>query len=127
MTDKKILALGAGLLVLAALAGAALTIGGGADKSVPSDPPDMTFTWDPPTTGTPVVRYEVEIRVGGSDSDQIDTQTVNTNEVTFAVDWVTPYEVRVRGVDGQGRTGPWSEWSLAYDTDLDDPPENPGG
>jgi hypothetical protein len=127
MFDKKNLILIALAVGLAVLGGVAITMGGGGDKSLPQDPADMTFTWTAPTSGTAPVRYDVEIRVGGPESDQIQTQSVTTNEVTFPVDWVTMYEVRVRGVDGQGRTGPWSVWSLAYDRDLDDPPENPGG
>ena len=121
MTAKKISVLVGGALLVAVLAGVAISQSSGGEKVIPPQPRDFTFDWTAPTTGTPVVRYDVEIRIGGPESDQIETRSVTTNEVTFSVDWVTIYEVRVRGVDAQGRVGPWSPWSLAEDRDLDDP------
>ncbi len=105
-----------GAVLMAVLAGVVLVWGGSGDRAE-----DMIFSWDAPTAGTPVVRYEVQIRVGGSQSNEYQNQVVTTNSVTFEVDWLKPYEVRVRGVDANDRIGPWSDWSLAEDRELEEP------
>ncbi len=108
-------------LAAALLAGVALVQGGGSIKNLLDPPDDMTFEWTAPTTGSVVAKYEVQIRTGGLNSTDVETQFVTTNQVTFSVDWLTLYEVRVRGVDGAGHVGSWSVWSLAEDRDHDEP------
>ena len=80
----------------------------------------MIYQWEK-GGGTPAVRYDVEIRKGGSKSTDIRTVVVFTEEVTIEVDWLTPYEVRVRGIDVQEHVGPWSLWSEVKDRDHDAP------
>jgi len=108
-------------LVTGVLAGVALCQEASGEKMVPTQPEDMVFGWTAPTTGTPAVRYEVEIRVGGMNSTNITTRQVTENRVTFAVEWLTLYEVRVRAYDATDHVGPWSKWSLAEDRDHDEP------
>ncbi|MCB1182889.1 hypothetical protein KDM41_05605 [bacterium] len=85
-------------------------------------PEPMTFRWTPPTTGAVAVRYDVEIHAGVEGSDEVISTTVTEPEVTFDVEWVKLYRIRVRGVDQLGRAGEWSEYSLSHDRELDDPP-----
>ena len=118
--QKKAGLFGLGLAV-AVLAGVAMVQGGGDIKNLLDPPPDMTFQWAAPTTGTPAAKYEVQIRNGGANSTDVVTRTVTTNRVTFSVDWLTLYEVRVRAIDASGRAGIWSVWSLAEDRDHEEP------
>ncbi len=108
-------------VVSVALVGVVLTQVVRNDKSQLTDPEDLIFTWDAPTVGTPVVFYEVEIRKHGAESDEITQATTETNRYVVAVsEWLVKHEVRVRGVDAEGRRGPWSDWSLEYDRGLPD-------
>ncbi len=85
-----------------------------AADTVAVDPaPPMTFAWQP-GSGPPPEKYEVEIRKGGMYSKDITYRETATTEITFDVDWLTPYDVRVRGVDAEGRRGPWSKWSVVH-------------
>ena len=76
--------------------------------------PAVTASWQAPTSGSPVVLYELEIYEDGVLFLSVDTPS--TSHVipagTFA-DGV-PYTARVRGVDAQARTGPWSLWSEEF-------------
>lgn len=75
----------------------------------------IDYQWTPPVGGSPVVRYDVEI---DTDGQIVLTSTAGT-ENTFSViyDFGETVAIRVRGVDAQGRTGPWSEWSDPYSDD----------
>lgn len=119
MTGQKKLIMYGVLAAVVLLAGGALLQAllddSGFDAATP-----MTFRWEP-GSGTPAASYDVEIRKGGSGSTDITTEAVQIAEVTFNVDWLTPYEVRVRGVSATGVRGAWSEWSLVYDRDHDAP------
>lgn len=120
MSAKKI-----GILVFAlaavALVGAALTQSEKAG-SAPTSPEDFIFKWTVPTGGTTPVSYDVEIRKGGADSGTIMTTTTPTNSISVPVsNFTIKYEVRVRGVDSEGRRGPWSEWSDEYDRPVPNP------
>ncbi len=109
------------IFAVAVLAGGALVYGEEILEKLLDSPDDMVFEWTAPTTGSAVDKYEVEIRTGGVNSTDVETRMVTTKQVTFAVDWLTLYEVRVRGIDSAGRVGPWSIWSLAEDRDHDEP------
>ena len=96
----------AAALLATALAGVAFTVGGLGDKSDDLDARPMTFEWDPPAGGSPVVRYDVEIRESRPTTEPtVTARTTDTNRITFDVKWLYLYEVRVRGVDAQGRGG----------------------
>ena len=103
------------VLAAVALAGVKMVSGAADDKESPT----MTFSWEAPASGAPVVFYEVEIRVGGMNSESIEELQTETTSIILEVDELAPdvmprlYEVRVRGVDAQDRKGPWSIWSVA--------------
>lgn len=110
----------AGLLVLCLWVSA--LAGQEALAQTPSDQPqDMVFAWTAPSTGTPAVKYEVQVRRGGMRSSDITTTEVTITEITISVAWLTLYEVRVRGIDAQNNRGQWSAWSLAEDRDRGAP------
>lgn len=121
MTSQKRAVFLALTLAAGALAGGALA----QPESGLDDPENraeaMTFVWTAPTTGSPVAKYEVQIRQGGAASTDITNREVFTTEVTFPVDWMTLYEVRVRAVDAANRAGPWSIWSQAENRDHEAP------
>ncbi len=108
-------------LAVMALAGAAFALGGDTHKAATPPPAPMVFEWTAPTDGTAVVKYEVQIRTGGESSTDVTTVEVTTNQVTFPVEWLTIYEVRVRGIDATDQAGAWSIWSLAEDEDHEAP------
>jgi hypothetical protein len=122
MTTRKLTFLVGGALAAAVLAGVALSQGTSGDKDAPPFGPDLTYNWVKPTTGTPVVKYEVEIRKGGPGSMDIETATASSNQIVVTeVAWLTIYQVRTRGVDASNRVGPWSAWSEAIDRDNQAP------
>ncbi len=84
----------------------------------------MAFEWTAPTTGSPVVRYEVQIWKNRATSNDITNLEVMTNRVVFDAHGADLYEVRVRGVDAANRPGPWSGWSIAENWELEDPSFN---
>jgi hypothetical protein len=84
---------------------------------------DVTFTWTPPTTGSPVDHYVVEHSVNGGPWVQI--ATVVSNSFTLAATLGDPHQIRVAGVDALDRQGPFSEPSDPY-TPEQGPPGQPG-
>jgi len=66
---------------------------------------EVTFYWTAPTTGSPVAVYEFQIS-----HDLENWTTVATPADTFTtVDLpVGTTYARVRGIDAQGRAGPWA-------------------
>jgi hypothetical protein len=73
--------------------------------ALPAQSLDVNWTWTPPTTGTPVEYYELELMVDGGDWQPFGTTIVPTLTTEM------PYGssvVRVRGVDVNGRAGQWS-------------------
>jgi hypothetical protein len=71
----------------------------------------VTYTWTEPTTGTPVVYYEVGLRVNSGDWESFGT-TINptlTQDMPVGVSLI-----RVRGVDEFGRAGVWSTESEPF-------------
>jgi len=66
----------------------------------------VTATWSRPTEGSPVVVYQIEIEAAATWPD-----TTFRIPVPVAADSLRG---RVRGVDAQGRAGPWSVWCGWY-------------
>lgn len=72
-------------------------------------------SWDPPTYGTPVEHYVLQVITFGGDDP--DTTTYDNITDTFMDVWVKytfTYKARVAGVDAEGRQGPWSLWTPLY-------------
>jgi hypothetical protein len=87
--------------------------------ALPAQSLDIQWTWTPPTTGTPVEYYEVELMVNDGDWQPFGTSIVPTLTTEMPVGTSL---VRVRGVDEFGRAGGWSESSEPF---IDNGP--PGG
>ena len=71
--------------------------------------------WSPPTTGSPVVYYVLQ--VWETDGDLIWSVTVADTTVVVEDGFIEPmirYMARVAGVDAHERQGPWSEWGNDY-------------
>lgn len=86
----------------------------------------MTFTylWTPPTTGSPVHHYEVDVSANnGSTWTTVASPTAASSMISLAVGGT--YVVRVRAVDAQSRPGPYS---VNSDPNTPDPgaPSAPG-
>jgi len=80
----------------------------------------VNYTWAAPTTGSPVDHYVVQhSEDGGAWVTVQDTQTTNSYMLTAAYD--AEHRLRVAGVDGQGRQGPWSVASEPYTPTLGAP------
>lgn len=84
---------------------------------------DVTYTWTPPTSGSSVDHYVVEVSVNGGPFYQVDTATSNT--YTFGAPASDSHQIRVAGVDAQDRQGPFSEPSEPYTPEVG-PPGQPG-
>ena len=87
------------------------------------DSVDVVYSWTPPESGTVVVYYECEWSHGQTDISV-------RNKHRFTIPDSTKTRLRVRGVDANNRSGPYSNWSKYYperdargDTiDIHDPP-----
>jgi hypothetical protein len=111
------------LAAVAVLAAAGITSWGLAE-------PTVTARWSPPTYGTPVEHYVLELETWASSGGD----TLITNHATAGPDTAMAFEYgygysmrcRVAGVDAQGRQGPFSLWSNTW-TDNGPPgePTNP--
>ena len=77
---------------------------------------DVAYTWDAPTTGSPVVHYVVEHSVDGG--AWVALGTVASNAYTLSADYDVAHRIRVAAVDAQARQGLWSETSDAYTPDA---------
>ncbi|HOX27435.1 MAG TPA: hypothetical protein PLL30_17160 [Candidatus Krumholzibacteria bacterium] len=66
-------------------------------------------TWSPPTTGSPVVRYVIELEIAGDWPD--------TTVLIPLPTWAGRLRQRVGGVDAEVRQGPWSEWGDWYEVE----------
>ncbi|MFH1844650.1 MAG: hypothetical protein ABIF77_15725 [bacterium] len=84
---------------------------------------DVTYTWTPPNSGSPVDHYVVEVSIDGSAFYQVDTVTSNTYTFTAPVDQA--HQIRVAGVDAEDRQGPYSDPSDTYTPSVG-PPGQPG-
>lgn len=85
------------------------------------DSPQVRAVWSPPTTGSPVVEYWLEILEDGVPFMLVETpDTAHVFQPgTFQPD--IEYIARVQGVDARDRHGPWSSPSEPYVFDAGPP------
>ena len=79
--------------------------------------PETTYQWTPPTIGTPVVEYVVELNTDDAGWVQIG-RTPDTTFTFNDFEFGKLYEVRVAGVDSLDRQGPFSVSSDPYVPDM---------
>ena len=82
------------------------------------------YEWTAPTTGSPAVKYAVEVSTNGSVTNTI--TVMDATRVTIEVQYGNDYSVRVAGIDSAERWGPWSAPSV-LETFEEDPPTNTSG
>ncbi|MFO7610437.1 MAG: hypothetical protein R6X35_14825 [Candidatus Krumholzibacteriia bacterium] len=121
-TRKKIIVLAAAGTLAAVLA--VLLVGRNQAHGQAQATGTWTYRWAAPTTGAPVDHYQVQLVANGRDTTVIDRVAETT--VNIPVELGKDYMVRVRGVDGAGRVGPYSAWSL-METFEESPPTNTSG
>ncbi len=83
--------------------------------------PIVNYSWTPPKYGTPVDYYVVQWEVAG-----LPWVDINTTQDTFGVfeymlEYGIEYRIRVKGVDAEERSGPWSPPSNMYTPDAGPP------
>ncbi len=81
---------------------------------------EVTYTWSAPTTGSPVDHYVVQHSEDGGNWVTVDNNA-HSNEYVLTAAYDTEHSIRVAGVDGQGRQGPWSVASEPYTPTLGAP------
>ena len=86
-----------------------------ADSAQAQTDMSVDFQWTAPTTGTAVDHYVVEHSVDGGSWTQVASTSSNTYTLTAAVG--SSHQIRVAGVDAQGRQGPFSTASDPYTPD----------
>lgn len=80
----------------------------------------FTYSWTPPTTGSPVHHYEVQTSTdAGVTWSTRGAPTTASMALTLNVG--STYLVRVRAVDAQNRPGPWSASSDPNSPDAGPP------
>ena len=104
------------LLMLALAAGVFLVTG------AVKDAPPVNYVWTPPTEGSPVVFYRVQLSRNDGEFAVIDSTP--TTSYTLAVEWGDKYVIRVAGVDAADRQGPYSIPSEPYTPEIP-PPSDP--
>ena len=77
---------------------------------------DAAYTWDAPTTGSPVVHYVVEH--SADEGAWVAVGTVASNAYTLSADYDVAHRIRVAAVDAENRQGLWSEASDPYTPDA---------
>ena len=80
---------------------------------------EASFQWTAPTTGAPVDHYVVQHRVDSGAWVIVGSSTTNTYTMNLAVG--QSHEIRVAGVDADGRQGEYSDPSDPYVPDLGAP------
>jgi len=105
---KRILMIATGVVLLAAFAVAAGT-------TTP-----VTYRWTKPTTGSPVVTYEVYTSTNNGTTWALAATEPDTT-ATIPLTYMQTYLVRVRGVDAQNRVGAYSPASDPFMPDAGAP------
>lgn len=88
------------------------------------DPPSIRCRWQAPDTGSPVHHYELQIVDvdGGLDTTvTVASRPGQQQEYVFEGAFLRRYISRVRGIDGQGRSGPWSNYSQIHVFEEEEP------
>ena len=83
--------------------------------------PEITYKWTAPTSGSAVILYMVQWKV---DSGEWEDHCTTPDDFYVFVDefeYGKQYEVRVAGVDGEGRVGGFSDSSVPFTPDLGPP------
>lgn len=86
----------------------------------------VSASWSPPTEGSPVEHYILQISRDGGPFETVATTPDTTYQVELEHE--STYIARVAGVDAQQRQGPWSEPSEPYspfEHDLSGQPGQP--
>ena len=84
----------------------------------PAQAKEITYTWCAPSTGTPVVYYNVQIEVDGAGWIDIGTYNVDVEGEDGLYTLTVPigvHRLRVQGVDANGSAGLWSIASEPYE------------
>jgi hypothetical protein len=108
------------LAVIAAVAALALF---GALPAAAQTIVQVTASWTPPTEGSPVDHYVLQLSIDGGPFTTVGSVTGTSYTLDLAVG--QSYVARVAGIDAEDRQGPWSEASDAYSPDVG-PPGQPG-
>lgn len=85
---------------------------------------EIRCRWQAPDTGSPVQVYELQIRDvdGGLDTTMTVPSRPGPEQVqVFEGEFLRRYIARVRGIDAQGRSGPWSNFSPIYVFEEEEP------
>lgn len=108
------------LAVITAIAALALF---GALPAAAQSTVQVTASWTPPTEGSPVDHYVLQLSTDGGPFTTVGSVTGTSYTLDLTVG--QSYVARVAGIDAEGRQGPWSEASDAYTPDVG-PPGQPG-
>lgn len=81
----------------------------------------VTYTWTPPTTGSAVHHYDLQLSPASPVLWNTLVQTVTAPTASVALPVGTTWIFRVRGVDALGRSGLWSDPAEAYTPDAGAP------
>jgi len=87
-------------------------------------PPSIRCSWQAPSGGSPVQSYELQIIDvdGGLDTTITVASRPGLEQYhLFDGQFLRRYLSRVRGIDAQGRTGPWSNYSQIYVFEEEEP------
>lgn len=74
--------------------------------------PNAQATWGPPTYGTPVVHYVLQLSTDEGAWEQVATTAGTSYDLTLTEGH--SYRIRVAGVDAEGRQGPFCAPSPEY-------------
>ena len=80
---------------------------------------DVQYQWTAPTTGSPVDHYVVQHSMDGG--NWVNVGNVSQLAYTLTADYGVSHQIRVAGVDVQGRQGPYSQPSDPYTPDAGSP------
>jgi hypothetical protein len=80
----------------------------------------LTYTWTPPTTGSAVHHYVVQTSTTATSWTTLTAQPT-TPVITIPAAVGVNIQVRVAGVDAQGRQGLWSDPSVPFVPDAGAP------